>query len=126
LALAPEDHAHRATDPLLDPFRLKKLTLRNRIISTRHASMLDDGGLPLEPYQRYHEEKARGGLAMTMIGGSAMISADSGWGGGELDLSSDRIVPHLQDLSARIHRHGAAVMCQVSHFGRRATVFGAH
>lgn len=127
--LVSEERARRApatTDPLLSPFRLGKLTLRNRIISTSHASMLDDGGLPLERYQRYHEEKARGGLAMTMIGGSAMTSADSSWGGGQLDLSSDRIVPHLQALAARMHRHGAAVMCQVSHLGRRATAFGAH
>lgn len=64
-------------DPLLEPFAIKNLRLRNRIVSTSHASMLDDGGLPLERYQRYHEEKARGGLAMTMIGGSAMTSPDS-------------------------------------------------
>ncbi len=68
-----------ARDPLLEPFAIKKLRLRNRIVSTSHASMLDDGGLPLERYQRYHEEKARGGLAMTMIGGSAMTSPDSSW-----------------------------------------------
>src|SRR5689334_5809186 len=91
------------SDPLLQPFRLKGLTLRNRVVSTSHASMLDDGGLPLERYQRYHEEKARGGLAMTMVGGSAMTSPDSSWGGGQLDLSNDRIVPHLQSLSDRIH-----------------------
>ena len=108
-------------DPLLQPFQLKGLTLRNRVVSTSHASMLDDGGLPLERYQRYHEEKAKGGLAMTMVGGAAMTSPDSSWGGGQLDLSSDRIVPHLHSLSDRIHRHGAAVMCQVSHLGRRAT-----
>lgn len=113
-------------DPLLQPFRLKQLVLRNRVISTSHASMLDDGGLPLERYQRYHEEKARGGLAMTMVGGSAMTSPDSSWGGGQLDLSSDRIVPHLQSLSQRIHRHGAAVMCQVSHLGRRATAYAGN
>lgn len=112
-------------DPLLAPFLLKSLRLRNRIVSTSHASMLDDGGLPLERYQRYHEEKARGGLAMSMIGGSAMTSPDSSWGGGQLDLSNDRIVPHLQSMSERLHRHGAAVMCQVSHLGRRATAYGA-
>lgn len=111
-------------DPLLRPFRLKNLELRNRVISTSHASMLDDGGMPLERYQRYHEEKVRGGLAMTMIGGSAMTSQDSSWGGGQLDLSSDRIIPHLQSLAERIHRHGAAVMSQVSHLGRRATAYG--
>ncbi|KAA3452114.1 N-methylproline demethylase [Mesorhizobium sp. SARCC-RB16n] len=113
-------------DPLLQPFRLKGLTLRNRVVSTSHASMLDEGGLPLERYQLYHEEKARGGLAMTMAGGSAMTSPDSSWGGGQLDLSSDRIVPHLQSLSRRIHRNGAAVMCQVSHLGRRATAYAGN
>jgi len=113
-------------DPLLEPFHIKRIRFRNRIVSTSHASMLDDGGLPLERYQRYHEEKARGGLAMTMIGGSAMTSPDSSWGGGQLDLSSDRIIPHLRSLSDRIHRHGAAVMCQVSHLGRRATSYGAN
>ena len=112
------------TDPILKPFSIKKLQLRNRIVSTSHASMLDEGGLPLERYQLYHEEKARGGLAMTMIGGSAMTSPDSSWGGGQLDLSSDRIIPHLRSLSERIHRQGAAVMCQVSHLGRRATAYG--
>lgn len=111
-------------DPLLEPFAIKGLRFRNRIVSTSHASMLDEGGLPLERYQRYHEEKARGGLAMTMIGGSAMTSPDSSLGGGQLDLSSDRIIPHLTALSSRIHGHGAAVMCQVSHLGRRATSYG--
>jgi len=113
-------------DPLLEPFAIKKLRFRNRIVSTSHASMLDEGGLPLERYQRYHEEKARGGLAMTMIGGSAMTSPDSSWGGGQLDLSSDRIIPHLAALSERIHGHGAAVMCQVSHLGRRATSYASN
>ncbi|NVK33516.1 MAG: NADH:flavin oxidoreductase [Rhodobacteraceae bacterium] len=114
------------TDPLLQPFRLKHLVLKNRIVSTSHASMLDDNGLPLERYQSYHEEKTKGGIAMTMIGGSAMTSADSSWGGGQLDLSNDRIIPHLQQLSERIHRHGAAVMTQVSHLGRRATAYSGN
>ena len=120
------DQNSRTADPLLTPFQLKKLTLRNRVISTSHASMLDDGGLPLERYQKYHEEKARGGLAMTMVGGSAMTSSDSSWGGGQLDLSSDRIIAPMQALAERIHRHGAAVMCQVSHLGRRATSYSTH
>ncbi|MER9232945.1 NADH:flavin oxidoreductase [Mesorhizobium sp. M0622] len=113
-------------DPLLRPFRIKKLEFRNRVISTSHASMLDEGGMPLERYQRYHEEKARGGLAMTMIGGSAMTSPDSSWGGGQLNLSSDEIIPHLQCLARRIHQHGAAVMSQVSHLGRRATAYAGN
>ncbi|TPI11566.1 NADH:flavin oxidoreductase [Mesorhizobium sp. B4-1-3] len=126
MSLAGPQAGTASSDPLLQPFRLKGLMLRNRIVSTSHASMLDEGGLPLERYQRYHEEKAHGGLAMTMVGGSAMTSPDSSWGGGQLDLSGDRIVPHLQSLSRRIHSHGAAVMCQVSHLGRRATAYAGN
>ncbi len=110
-------------DPLLSPFTLGRLRLRNRIVSTSHASMYDDRGMPAERYQAYHEEKARGGVAMTMIGGSAMVSRDSSWGGGQLDMSSDRIIPYLQSLSDRVHGHGAAVMTQISHLGRRANAF---
>ncbi|WP_255564408.1 FAD-dependent oxidoreductase [Mameliella sp. CS4] len=112
-----------SNDPLLAPFTLGKLPLRNRIVSTSHASMKDDGGMPGARYQAYHEAKARGGLAMTMIGGSAMVSRDSSWGGGQLDMSDDRIVPFLQQLATRIHAQGAAVMTQISHLGRRANAF---
>jgi len=108
------------TDPLLRPLRIGRLNLRNRIMSTSHETALDDGGYPLEAYQRYHEEKAKGGLALTMFGGSARISADTSWGGTQLDFTSDAIIPVFQEFSARIHRHGAAVMCQISHVGRRA------
>ena len=107
-------------DPLLEPFVLKGLALRNRVISTAHASAMDDGGMPGDRYRAYHLEKARGGIAMTMIGGSAMVSGDSSWGGGQLDFSTDAVIPHLQRLSDEVHAAGAAVMSQISHLGRRA------
>ena len=117
----PSDIAPAAvSDPLLQPLTIKKLVLRNRIMSTSHASFMDDGGLPLERYQRYHEEKAKGGLALTMFGGSSMVDADSNWGGGQINMASDEIIPHLQQFSQRIHAHGTALMCQISHLGRRA------
>src|SRR5215204_7622419 len=113
-----------ARDPLLQPFVLKSLRLRNRILSTSHAPNLADNGLPKERYQRYHEEKAKGGIALTMFGGSSMVARDSSWGGGQIDMSSDAIIPDLLDFSSRIHGHGAAIMCQISHLGRRATSAG--
>ena len=103
----------RLRDPLLQPFRLKGLNLRNRIMSTSHAATIDEGGLPKERYQRYHEEKAKGGIALTMFGGSSMVARDSSWGGGQIDMSSDAIIPDMQAFSSRIHGHGAAIMCQI-------------
>ncbi|WP_136685589.1 oxidoreductase [Falsirhodobacter xinxiangensis] len=110
----------RIKDPLLTPFRLKHLTMKNRIISTSHAATAGGGGYPREQYQAYHEEKAKGGLAMTMIGGSSQVSPDSNWGGNQMDVSHDDAIPYLQQMADRVHKHGAHVMCQISHLGRRA------
>jgi N-methyl-L-proline demethylase len=56
---------------------LKHLTLRNRILSTAHEPAYSEDGLPKERYRLYHAEKARGGIALTMTAGSAVVSRDS-------------------------------------------------
>ena len=106
-------------DPLLQPFRLKHLTFRNRIMSTSHACGLAEGGMPAERYQRYHEAKAKGGIALTMFGGSSNVSPDSQWNFPQLNLHDEHIVEHFRQFSKRIHAHGARLMCQVTHVGGR-------
>ncbi len=108
-------------DPLFQPFTLGQLTLKNRVMSTSHAIAYQDEGKPKERYQAYHEEKAKGGLALTMFGGSSNIDYDSASVFGQLYVGNDDIVPYLQAFSERIHQHGAALMCQVTHLGRRSS-----
>ena len=55
-------------DPLLQPFSIRRVCFKNRIMSTSHACGIAEDGMPKDRYQRYHEEKARGGLALTMFG----------------------------------------------------------
>lgn len=110
-------------DPLLEPFQLRSLTLRNRIVSTSHEPAYAEDGLPKDRYRSYHVEKARGGVALTMIGGSAVVSRDSPPSFGNLMLYRDEIVPWLSRLAAAVHEQGAAVMTQVSHLGRRTSNF---
>ena len=107
------------SDPLLQPFRLKHLTLKNRIMSTSHACGLAEGGMPSERYQRYHETKAKGGIALTMFGGSSNVSPESAWQLPQINLYDERVVERFQRFSRRIHAHGTALMCQVSHVGGR-------
>lgn len=110
-------------DPLLQPFRLKHLTLRNRVVSTSHEPAFGEDGLPKDRYRAYHVEKARGGVGLTMIGGSAVVSPDSPPAFGNLLLYRDDIVPWLRRLTDEVHEAGAAVMCQVTHLGRRTSNF---
>ncbi|NCW54468.1 MAG: N-methylproline demethylase, partial [Rhodobacteraceae bacterium] len=111
----------RKADPLLTPFQLKHLTLKNRIMSTSHACGLgDENHMPGAVYQAYHAAKARGGLALTMFGGSSYVSEDSKWTTGQLSVATDKVIPFLQQFSERIHLEGAALMVQITHLGRRA------
>ncbi len=109
------------SDPLLQPFQLKHLTLRNRILSTAHEPAYTEDGLPKARYRRYHAEKARGGIALTMIGGSAVVAPDSPQAFGNILLYKDECVPWLRELADDVHTHGAAVMIQVTHLGRRTS-----
>jgi len=107
------------TDPLLQPYRLKHLTLRNRLMSTAHEPAYSEGGLPTDRYRLYHVEKAKGGIALTMTAGSAIVSRDSPPAFGNLHAYRDEIVPWLSRLAEECHEHGAAVMIQLTHLGRR-------
>lgn len=113
-------------DPLLQPLRLKHLVLKNRIMSTSHAAGLEVDGYPQERYQAYHEEKAKGGIALTMFGGSSNVAPDSPNIFRQLNVGDDGIIPHLQRFSERIHRHGAALMCQITHLGRRGEPYASN
>ena len=111
-------------DPLFEPLTIGNLTLKNRIMSTSHASGMDDDGMPGERYQRYHEEKAKGGLALTMFGGSSNVAPDSPSVFRQLSVVDDKVIPYFQEFSERIHRHGTALMCQITHLGRRGDFSG--
>ena len=108
-----------ANDPLLQPYRLKHLTLRNRIMSTAHEPAYSEDGMPKARYRLYHAEKARGGIALTMTAGSAVVSPDSPPAFGNLHAYKDEIVPWLREMSDACHEHGAAIMMQITHLGRR-------
>ena len=104
---------------LLEPFRLRHVTFRNRLMSTSHAPGYVEDRHPKLRYQLYHEEKAKGGLALTMFGGSSNIAPDSPSAFGQIYIGDDSIVPVLREFSERIHRHGCAIMCQITHMGHR-------
>ena len=110
-----------ATDPLLQPFRLKHLELRNRFLSTAHEPAYTEDGMPKARYRLYHAEKAKGGIALTMIGGSAIVAPDSPPAFGNILLYKDEVVRWLRELADDVHAHGASVMIQLTHLGRRTS-----
>ena len=110
-----------SNDPLLQPFQLKHLTLRNRLMSTAHEPAYTEDGMPKERYRLYHAEKAKGGIALTMFGGSSVVAPDSPQAFGNILLYKDEVVRWLRELADAVHANGAALMTQVTHLGRRTS-----
>ena len=110
----------KTNDPLLQSFQLKHLHLKNRVLSTSHEPAYSEDGFPKERYRLYHEEKAKGEIALTMFGGSALVAPDSPPVFGNLYAGNDEIIPYFQKMADGVHKHGAALMCQITHLGRRS------
>ncbi|GGK70856.1 NADH:flavin oxidoreductase [Amphritea balenae] len=106
-------------DPLLQPFQLKHLTLKNRIMTTSHEPAYPEDGMPKERYRAYHEARAKAGVALTMTAGSATVSKDSPPVFNNILAYKDEVVPWLKDVADSCHEHGTAVMIQLTHLGRR-------
>ncbi|WP_309132025.1 FAD-dependent oxidoreductase [Brevibacterium sp.] len=112
-------------DPLLQPFQIGSLTVRNRIVSTAHEPAYTELAMPKDRYRLYLREKARGGVGLNMMGGSAVVSKDSPAAFGNIDLSTDEVVPWLAAIAEDCHAEGAAVMIQLTHLGMRSSNFAA-
>ncbi|MDA7544519.1 NADH:flavin oxidoreductase [Alphaproteobacteria bacterium] len=108
-------------DPLLQSFQLKHLNLKNRIITTSHEPAYNEDGFPKDRYIAYHLERAKGGIAMTMTAGSAVVSKDSPPSFDNIHAYKDEVVPWIKKLTDTIHDHDCKIMIQLTHLGRRTS-----
>jgi 2,4-dienoyl-CoA reductase-like NADH-dependent reductase (Old Yellow Enzyme family)/thioredoxin reductase len=108
-----------SNDPLLQPFQLKHLKLKNRFMITSHEPAYPHDGMPKARYRAYHEERAKAGVALTMTAGSATVAKDSAPVFNNILAYKDEVVPWLRELTDAVHAHDCAVMIQLTHLGRR-------
>ncbi len=106
-------------DPLLQPYDLKHLRLKNRLMLSSHEPAYTEDGMPKDRYRAYHAERARGGVALTMTAGSANVSRDSPQAFGNIDAWKDEVTGWMKAIADECHDHGCAVMIQLTHMGRR-------
>jgi mycofactocin system FadH/OYE family oxidoreductase 2 len=106
---------------LFTPLQVGGLVLKNRIFSTGHAEAMAEDGKPGPRLRAYHEAKARGGAALTIIGGSTSVhpsSPASAWN--MIANHNDAVILGYRSLAEAVHRHGCRVMSQLTHMGRRS------
>ncbi|QQK81049.1 FAD-dependent oxidoreductase [Salicibibacter cibi] len=106
---------------LFSPLKIGAKEAKNRIVSTSHAVGWDNGtGIINERHVKYHERKAAGGAGIIMTFGSASVYEKSAASYGSVSLWNEENEPLLKELADRVHAHGALIMSQATHMGRRA------
>lgn len=106
---------------LLSPIDLGPIEIKNRVVSTAHAAFLEffnpisDG----ERYMAYQERRARGGTGLIIF--TAMHVHESSQIPNHYVFDAPSMAPKFAQISTRLHRHGAACVSQLFHFGAQGT-----
>ena len=105
---------------LFSSFRIKNLTLKNRIIMspmvTNYASV---NGEVTERLTAYHAERAAGGCGLNIVEATYMDRTGNSYARG-VGASDDSMIPGLRRLAAAVHEKGGRIALQLQHGGRVA------
>ncbi len=102
---------------LLTPIKLGPIEVRNRVVSTAHAAYTDfwQAGNTGERYMAYQERRSQGGTGLIIL--TAMHVHHSSQIPGHFVYEVEDIAKKYQQMSTRVHRHGAKIIQQLFHFG---------
>lgn len=102
---------------LFSPIKVGRATIRNRIMSTGHDTVLPHAGKVSDELIAYHEARARGGVGLIVIQVSA-VHETARYSSHMLMATTDDAIPGYRRLTEAIHRHGATAFGQLFHPGR--------
>jgi len=107
---------------LLAPITVRGKEIRNRIVSSPHATGWEHpGGLISDKEVDYHVRKAAGGVGLVMTFGSASVDPTTAASYGAIALWNPANEPQLRRLADGVHAHGGFVMSQMTHMGHRGS-----
>lgn len=102
---------------LFEPLIIRKKVLKNRIFSTGHMAVMLKEGCPTESMIAYHEAKAKGGAALTIIE-AARVHPSGDSGRPAIRAYDPSCISGYKKLTAACHRYDCLVFGQLTHPGR--------
>ena len=105
---------------LLEPCRIGAMTLRNRLVMAPMSNNLTQNGFVTERMVRFFAERAKGGVGLITIGDGIV---ETPLGNNTLEspaVDNDKCIPGFKKLTDTVKGHGAKIVFQLSHGGRRA------
>ncbi len=108
----------RAAFPrLFTPLAIGPVTLRNRIVSSGHDTVMAVDGLVSDRLVAYQEARARGGVGLIVIQ-VAGVHPTARYTSHELTADDDACIPGFTRLAEVAHANGAVIFGQLFHGGR--------
>ncbi|MEA3147948.1 MAG: hypothetical protein QOI53_3544 [Verrucomicrobiota bacterium] len=102
---------------LFRPFRIREVELRNRIVFQPHFTALGTlEGQPSDGHVAYHEERARGGVGLTILESQA-IHPTGKMSRRFINAWDPANIPPLRNITDAVHSHGAKIFSQLTHGG---------
>jgi 2,4-dienoyl-CoA reductase-like NADH-dependent reductase (Old Yellow Enzyme family) len=102
---------------LFEPLSIGACTLKNRIVSSGHDTVMVEHGAVTERLVAYHEARARGGVGLIVVQ-VAGVHESARYTQHILMATDDSCVEGYARLAATVHASGTAVFGQLFHPGR--------
>lgn len=103
--------------PLWESIQVGPVTLKNRIVVTAHSLQYAVDGLMAQQSIDYYEERAKGGAGLILTEAQAVHPSSSGVAVRCQNGWPPEVIPVYERLAEAVHKHGAKVFADLSHFG---------
>jgi 2,4-dienoyl-CoA reductase-like NADH-dependent reductase (Old Yellow Enzyme family) len=115
--MTPSNPAGQAFPHLLSPLAIGGITLRNRIVSSGHDTVMAVDGMVSDQLVAYHEARAAGGAGLIVVQ-VAGVHESARYTSTILMATDDGCIPGYRRLAETVKRHGCAIFGQLFHDGR--------
>ncbi|MGB0848642.1 MAG: hypothetical protein ACPGSM_18060, partial [Thiolinea sp.] len=105
---------------LFTPLSIRKLEIRNRIVSTGHDTTMPVDGTVNERLIAYHQARAAGGVGLIVVQVTG-VHDSARYTNHVLMGTDDHCIPGFRQLAATVHAEGAKIFVQLFHPGREMT-----
>ena len=102
---------------LFEPLRIGSVTLRNRIVSSGHDTVMAADGLMTDQLIAYQTARAAGGVGLIVVQ-VAGVHESARYTSHILMATEDACIPGYRRLADAVHTHGSAIVGQIFHDGR--------
>jgi len=102
---------------LFSPLPVGSVTLKNRILSSGHDTVMAEDSLVGDQLVAYHEARAAGGVGLIVVQATAVHSTAE-YTAHSLAAFDDRCIPGFRRLAEAVHAHDCHIFGQLFHGGR--------